>query len=185
MKGKLSFFSYHLRDYDNRWIINVDFGRDAIHLGASGVILGYMGYFMMYWYLDQSILNTITLIVLLYYIGGILMGLMPDDDSVSWEGHVFGFIAGIMSALLGLSYLHLSAVAKRDITIPRIYDLQSCFSLVFHFVNLLRIDTLSERQIQLGLLVSTGGLNGPKQFLLYQCGTKACHLQSTLKIVLL
>ena len=105
MKGKLSFFLTTSEIMIIGGLLTWIFGRDAIHLGASGVILGYMGYFMMYWYLDQSILNTITLIVLLYYIGGILMGLMPDDDSVSWEGHVFGFIAGIMSALLGLSYL--------------------------------------------------------------------------------
>ena len=28
------------------------------------------------------------------------MGLMPDDPGVSWEGHVFGFIAGFVSSLM-------------------------------------------------------------------------------------
>lgn len=76
------------------------FGRPAIHVGASGLVLGYMGYFILAWYLDQTPLNTIILLVLLYYIGGILMGLMPDDPGVSWEGHVFGFIAGFVSSLM-------------------------------------------------------------------------------------
>ena len=74
-------------------------GRDAIHIGASGLILGYMGYVMVYGYLDPSMMTTLILLVLLYYIGGILIGLMPSDEGVSWEGHVFGFVAGIVSGL--------------------------------------------------------------------------------------
>ncbi|MBM4211754.1 MAG: rhomboid family intramembrane serine protease [Gammaproteobacteria bacterium] len=76
-------------------------GRNAIHIGASGLILGYMGYAIAFSYMDPSKITLAIVLILLYYIGSILMGLMPTDSGVSWEGHVFGFIAGGISAFLG------------------------------------------------------------------------------------
>ena len=108
------------------------FGRDAIHIGASGLILGYMGYVMVYGYLDPSMMTTIILLVLLYYIGGILMGLMPSDEGVSWEGHVFGFIGGIVSGLFAFYPEYYPKAVSIVLDTPGIwlYELLQRYSLL-------------------------------------------------------
>ena len=107
LKGYLHFFLISSQIAVLGGILTWFFGRPAIHVGASGLVLGYMGYFIMAWYFDQTPLNTVILLVLLYYIGGILMGLMPDDPGVSWEGHVFGFFAGLVSSLMQTYPMHV------------------------------------------------------------------------------
>jgi len=76
------------------------FARPGIHIGASGVIMGYWGYLIIDSYQHPSLLTIMTAVVCLYYFGGMFMNLFPRDKSVSWEGHVFGFIAGIATSFL-------------------------------------------------------------------------------------
>ena len=40
----------------------------------------------------------IAIVVIVFYGGGILLGLLPTDERVSWEGHLFGLLAGITYA---------------------------------------------------------------------------------------
>lgn len=77
------------------------FGRHAIHVGASGLIMGYMGFILYNAYYNANLASVVVGIVSLYYLGTILFSLMPDDASTSWEGHVFGFAAGIFAAHFG------------------------------------------------------------------------------------
>ena len=76
------------------------FGRRALHIGASGLISGYFGYLMTNAYHQQTSINIGLLLISLYYFGGILSDLIPDDASTSWEGHVFGFLAGLSATWL-------------------------------------------------------------------------------------
>ena len=74
------------------------FGRKALHIGASGMILGYWSYCLCE-IPEKGFVQAVVLgIVCLYQFGTLLMDLIPDDASTSWEGHVFGFIAGIVTA---------------------------------------------------------------------------------------
>jgi membrane associated rhomboid family serine protease len=76
------------------------FGRRGIHVGASSLISGYFGYLITNAYRHPSISAIVLAIICIYYFGGILLGLFPQEDKTSWEGHVFGFLSGIASALL-------------------------------------------------------------------------------------
>jgi membrane associated rhomboid family serine protease len=71
------------------------FGRPAtIHLGASGLVFGYLGYLMTVGWFERH-LGWIALsigIALLY--GGLLRGALPGTPGISWEGHLAGFLAG-------------------------------------------------------------------------------------------
>lgn len=76
------------------------FGRRAIHIGASGLVMGYWSYLLVNAYTQPTISTVILIAVLLYYLGaGILLNLLPRERS-SWESHVFGFAAGIAAAYL-------------------------------------------------------------------------------------
>lgn len=71
------------------------FGRKGNHIGASGVIAGYFA-FVLAQAIDRPSVTTLFIGgIALYYFGGILLSLLPSEERVSWEGHLFGFIAGI------------------------------------------------------------------------------------------
>lgn len=71
------------------------FGRRAIHIGASSVITGYWGYLLINAYHQPSLMAIVLAIVCVYYFGGLFFGLFPTEETVSWEGHLFGCLAGI------------------------------------------------------------------------------------------
>ena len=77
-------------------------GRRAVHIGASSVIMGYFGFLLSQSYLNFSASSVITAIVCLYYFGGMLFSFFPSvtGKNVSWEGHLFGFISGIMASFI-------------------------------------------------------------------------------------
>lgn len=76
------------------------FGRKALHIGASSVITGYLGYLFMTAFQQPAIMNIILIIVCVYYFGGMLAGLLPLEEEVSWEGHLFGFVSGFAAYLI-------------------------------------------------------------------------------------
>lgn len=75
-------------------------GRKALHVGASGVVMGYWGYLMTNAYTHFSLATIILAIICLYYFGNMLIHVVPTDDSSSWEGHLFGCLAGIVAAII-------------------------------------------------------------------------------------
>ena len=77
-------------------------GRKSLHVGASGVIMGYWGYLMVNAILFPSIITVLLAIFCFYYFAGLFASLMPKDGT-SWESHVFGFLSGLI-----VSYAHLS-----------------------------------------------------------------------------
>lgn len=76
------------------------FGTRGIHIGASGVIFGYLGYLLARGYFERSgVAIAIALFVGTLY-GSLLWGILPLQHGISWEGHLFGFVGGVLSAKL-------------------------------------------------------------------------------------
>jgi len=77
------------------------FGKKALHIGASGVIMGYFGYLLTNAYYHPNASTVILALLALYYFGGLALALIPSQEkNVSWSGHVFGFLAGVLGAYL-------------------------------------------------------------------------------------
>ncbi|MBM0742701.1 rhomboid family intramembrane serine protease [Phormidium sp. CLA17] len=75
-------------------------GSSGIHIGASGVIFGYLGYLLSRGYFERKPLSiAMSLFVLVLY-GSLIWGLLPFQYGISWEGHLFGFFGGVVSAKL-------------------------------------------------------------------------------------
>jgi membrane associated rhomboid family serine protease len=74
------------------------FGRRALHIGASGLVSGYFGFIVVAAYFKTSVITILAAGIALYYFGGILLGIFPKEEKVSWESHLYGFLSGILSA---------------------------------------------------------------------------------------
>lgn len=68
--------------------------RDAAHVGASGLIFGYFGFLVARGYYDRSPGAIAVSVVVAVVYGGMIAGVLPRDDQVSWEAHLFGLLAG-------------------------------------------------------------------------------------------
>ena len=70
------------------------FAVPGLHIGASGVITGYWGYLVAHAYYQSTASTLILAAVCLVYFAGILWSIFPGKKHVSWQGHLFGLIAG-------------------------------------------------------------------------------------------
>jgi len=77
------------------------FARSANHIGASGVIFSFIGFLLFSGIFRKSPKSIIIgIVVLLLYGGTLIYGIIPSRPGVSWEGHLFGAIAGIIAAYM-------------------------------------------------------------------------------------
>lgn len=75
-------------------------GGGSVHIGASGLVFGWLTYLIVQGFVDRKPGEmAIGVIVFLVY-GGILWGVLPSQPGVSWQGHLFGAIAGVVAAVL-------------------------------------------------------------------------------------
>jgi len=69
-------------------------GREALHIGASGLIYGLAAFLFLSGVLSHNIrLLTISLVVAFFY-GGLFWGIFPIKPEISWESHLWGGISG-------------------------------------------------------------------------------------------
>ena len=76
-------------------------GRDSWHIGASGVIYGLSSFLFFSGVIRKdSRLAALALIVAFLY-GSLIWGVFPDflpKENISWEGHLGGFVSGVIMA---------------------------------------------------------------------------------------
>lgn len=79
----------------------------AVYIGASGLVFGYFGFLVFRAYFERSPQSLLVafLVVMLY--GGLIFGLVPQGNGISWEAHLIGFLSGALSARV-LSAGHLT-----------------------------------------------------------------------------
>lgn len=92
------------------------FGRNAAHIGASGLAFGYLGFLVTRGFYERSwqSIGVAALVVFLY--GGMIFGVVPRNDGVSWEAHLFGLLAGMVVARVafGLERKRQQAMSDED-----------------------------------------------------------------------
>jgi len=77
------------------------FGKpNTVHIGASGVIFGLMGFLLFIGIFQKQWKPLVFSLVVFFAYGGVLISLFTIVPGVSWSGHFWGFISGVMSAWL-------------------------------------------------------------------------------------
>ena len=75
-------------------------GREAYHIGASGLIYSLAAFLLVSGILKKNRnLLAISLLVIFLY-GSMVWGLLPYDYKISWESHLMGAITGVFLAIL-------------------------------------------------------------------------------------
>lgn len=72
----------------------------AVYIGASGLIFGYFGFLVFRGYFERSPQSLLVALLVVVSYGGLLFGLVPQRNGISWEAHLFGFLSGALCARL-------------------------------------------------------------------------------------
>ncbi len=88
------------------WLI----GRESFHIGASGLIYALAGFIFLSGILRrQPNLLALSLLVVFLY-GGLIWGILPIEETVSWEAHLAGAFSGFA---LAVNYRRFGPVQKK------------------------------------------------------------------------
>src|SRR5699024_9096825 len=67
-------------------------------VGASGLVFGYFGFLVLRGIIERRTLDLAIMIGVIVLYGGLIFGVLPGDDGISWQAHLFGFIGGLVAA---------------------------------------------------------------------------------------
>ncbi|GAB20649.1 rhomboid family protein [Gordonia effusa NBRC 100432] len=71
----------------------------TVTVGASGVIFGWLTFLLVRGIFNREIWQCLLGVVLLVIYGSVLWGVLPTvGGAVSWQGHLFGAIGGVLAA---------------------------------------------------------------------------------------
>ena len=70
----------------------------TIHIGASGVVFGYAAYLIVRGVFNRSIGQLALALAVVLFLGGALLGGLVPRAGVSWQGHLFGAVGGVLAA---------------------------------------------------------------------------------------
>jgi membrane associated rhomboid family serine protease len=79
-------------------------GREAWHIGASGVVYGLAAFHLVSGIIRNDVrLLTISVVVVFLY-GGMVWGMFPIKPGISWESHLWGAVSGLVLAFYYRKY---------------------------------------------------------------------------------
>ncbi|MFF9050740.1 rhomboid family intramembrane serine protease [Streptomyces erythrochromogenes] len=86
-----------LADGLGTWLISPS---GTMTLGASGIVFGLFGYLLVRGFVERKALGIAVAVGVAAVWGTtIVSGILPTDSGVSWQGHLCGLVAGIVTAL--------------------------------------------------------------------------------------
>jgi membrane associated rhomboid family serine protease len=70
----------------------------SIHVGASGVVFGFATYLIARGWFNRRIGQVAIGLVVVVVWGGVLLGGLQPREGISWQGHLFGAVGGLVAA---------------------------------------------------------------------------------------
>ena len=73
-------------------------GRRVFHIGASGVVYGLVSFVFWMGIFRRSLKSIILALIVTILYSGYFLGILPNQEGISWESHLLGGIVGIFVA---------------------------------------------------------------------------------------
>lgn len=73
-------------------------GAGTVHLGASGVVFGWLAYLILRGLFTRNPGQILVGAAVFLLWGGLLLGVLPGQPGISWQGHLFGALGGVLAA---------------------------------------------------------------------------------------
>jgi membrane associated rhomboid family serine protease len=73
-------------------------GPNTVHIGASGLIFGWLTFLLVRGFFARSFGQIVLAVALFGLYGGVLLGVLPGQPGISWQGHLFGALGGLLAA---------------------------------------------------------------------------------------
>ncbi|MBN8683244.1 MAG: rhomboid family intramembrane serine protease [Chitinophagales bacterium] len=82
------------------WLLT--FREDTSHIGISGVLYGLVSFIFWVGVFRRSLRSIILAAIISMLYGSMFVGIFPDENrpNISWESHAWGFVMGIVFALI-------------------------------------------------------------------------------------
>jgi len=74
--------------------------RGSNHIGASGIVYGLAAFLFTSGVLRKDRSAMVIALIVTFFYGGMVWGIMPGKPGISWEGHLFGALGGVLAAFL-------------------------------------------------------------------------------------
>lgn len=73
-------------------------GVGTVHIGASGLVFGWLTYLIVRGLFTRRPWQMVVGLAVFLLYGGALWGVLPGQPGISWQGHLFGAIGGVVAA---------------------------------------------------------------------------------------
>ncbi|GAB4291083.1 MAG: rhomboid family intramembrane serine protease [Ignavibacteriaceae bacterium] len=92
---RVFFFIYFLTD-----ILVWLFARYAFHIGASGVVYGFVSFLFFSGVFRKDTRSVALSLLVTFLYGGMIWGIFPSGEKISWESHLAGLITGFVASVV-------------------------------------------------------------------------------------
>jgi len=95
------------------------FARPSFHIGASGVVYGMVAFVFWNGIFRKNIRSIAISLVVFFLYSGMIAGVFPVKEGVSWESHLLGALVGVF-----VSYLYKEEVEEDEKPKPASWELE-------------------------------------------------------------
>lgn len=88
--------------------------RSVLHIGASGVVYGLVAFIFWNGIFRRSLRSIILALIVMIFYSGMFLGILPDQEGISWESHLLGSLAGIFTSFWFKEELEDDELEKHD-----------------------------------------------------------------------
>jgi membrane associated rhomboid family serine protease len=74
------------------------FARPVSHIGASGVVYGLVSFIFWNGIFRRSLRSIMLAAIVMILYSGMFMGILPEQEGISWESHLLGSLVGIFTS---------------------------------------------------------------------------------------